>query len=142
MSAEVLTAPEFVYFKMNSHSMDVDNKRAICKNDILKCQEIVPATWRTRQSAEILKDVVILSNGHLTVGKIINQNLCNESFTLHFLNPDFKDLVICIGDVDRIFCINSISRDMTPRALRARESDSVNIKNKLVYENDRDCQMG
>ena len=98
-------------FVMMDDSMKEDSKRGLIKNDWLKCREIQSEPWKTYQSLEKLKKVIIVTKGFNLVGEITECDIPNGMIVLSKYCPDWVDIKININEIEEVFTIDTVQRD-------------------------------
>ena len=91
--------------------MKEDSKRGLIKNDWLKCREIQSEPWKTYQSLEKLKKVIIVTKGFNLVGEITECDIPNGMIVLSKYCPDWVDIKININEIEEVFTIDTVQRD-------------------------------
>jgi hypothetical protein len=104
-------------FELITDSMDDGTSRAMYIGDILKGRECEQRKKISASEAESYP-VVVVTHDSILVGSVTHNE--EGAITLSKYNPAFKDVVIDLTKVETIYLIESIQRDMTPKAKAKR----------------------
>jgi transcriptional regulator with XRE-family HTH domain len=102
-----LISEQLIAFKMTDDSMESNHKNSIKRDAVLICNEINSNQWKTEALFCVSLYFVIVINGLILV-RCVSYKKNKDQLTLTANNKDFKDIVLPMKDVSKIYKVNDI----------------------------------